>query len=421
MINANGVVITNRHVIADALIPSRAHIFVNPDGQLMNVVEDTWLHPNAEVVWTSESLDLAIIQTNGLHNVAPVVISTALPNPGDEVLAIGYPGDAERNDFKGYDIKSVATVTNGAFSRQILSTWDTGSRPLQIIQHSATLSPGDSGGPLLDSCRRVIGVNTQRNVSNQVLVRDGNGNLSQATSASPHINYASAISELLEILKQREVPVTSISAEPCRNGVVQSAAKVPAAPVQASAPAVAAELVKSSGGSSSNLLMIAGGVVVLLACGAFIALQRSRSSGAPQIVVTPAPAAPEPVSGSMHAKTRAIRAATIALGSTEGIPVVELVGSDDQVAIRILPGDLALGPVVIGREPPQEKFALSESSVSRQHFSLEFLDGKLFVSDENSLNGTSLDGLPLKAGAKAEVQSGQLITAGAIKLRVRLT
>ena len=58
------------------------------------------------------------------------------------------------------------TAQSGAVT--VVQTFPTGS---EIIIHSADISPGNSGGPLVDSCGRVVGVNTFVNPDQQGTLR----------------------------------------------------------------------------------------------------------------------------------------------------------------------------------------------------------------------------------------------------------
>lgn len=423
VINDKSVIITNRHVIENAV-----RIYVNPDGQLMNLVEDTAQRPNAELVWSSESLDLAILQASGLHNIAPLVITTSLPPAGDPVLAIGYPGAADRDDFKGGDIKSIATITSGVFSRKILSSWRAGSRPLEIIQHSAAISWGNSGGPLLDSCRRVIGVNSQLSLKGRAFNEDTAGNLTEGVTAAEGIYYASAISELLEILKEREIAVTSVSGDPCEGGqvVASTTSQNPSAAPSGSGSSAQTQTGSSNSSAPSSesakpiatvfgvaltptILAALGLVVVLLLLGLVLVLRRPRA-----YVV-------QGGGSDVRGKTRALRGRTIAIGAADltGIPILELSGAG--IVLRIIPDDFANGPVIVGRDPPVDRFALNDPSVSREHFSVEPASGKLYLRDLNSTNGTLLDGARVDPSGRVELQAGQTISAGSVKLAVRFT
>ncbi len=80
---------------------------------------------------------------------------TALPfgdaeglEAGSEVVALGYP----------LDLVGSATVTKGIVSANRFDV----NRQLWVIQTDAPINPGSSGGPLLTSDGRVIGVNTYK-------------------------------------------------------------------------------------------------------------------------------------------------------------------------------------------------------------------------------------------------------------------
>jgi len=75
---------------------------------------------------------------------------------GDEVTAIGYPRAA------GDPSQQKAVLTNGVVqSPDVAQTGQVSSPNLpSTVQHSATLNPGNSGGPLLNSNAELVGINT---------------------------------------------------------------------------------------------------------------------------------------------------------------------------------------------------------------------------------------------------------------------
>ncbi len=97
---------------------------------------------SVEVLHVNEGVDLAVLRVIGL-DVDPLSLSDrGIPSVGTAVVAVGHP--------RGYEY----TVSNGIVSA--LRSLDPES-PL-LIQTTAPISPGSSGGPLLDMEGRIVGV-----------------------------------------------------------------------------------------------------------------------------------------------------------------------------------------------------------------------------------------------------------------------
>ena len=181
VINDRGYIATNVHVIAG--------------GNLIKAIppnSDTAYDVN--VIARSDELDLAILQVTGI-NLPPIKLSLAPLKVGQKVWAIGYPGEADRDDRPARN----PTVQNGVIGRIFPGAWHT--RQFRIIQHNAPTNPGNSGGPLLDDCGRVIGVNTQASL----VVVDSR---SEGTTRVPHaagIYWSSHIEELVGILRTNNI------------------------------------------------------------------------------------------------------------------------------------------------------------------------------------------------------------------------
>lgn len=129
------VVLTNQHVVADAtdVVIGYADGTSSPGRVLAN----------------DRVTDLAVVRTERTGLPVPEY-RTALPRPGEEVLAIGSP-----LGFEG-------SVTSGIVSgldRQIPGSAAQSRALVDLIQVDAAISPGNSGGALLDATGRVIGIN----------------------------------------------------------------------------------------------------------------------------------------------------------------------------------------------------------------------------------------------------------------------
>jgi S1-C subfamily serine protease len=146
IISANGLVVTNNHVIAAAV--GGGTITVTRTGSTQALP--------ATLVGTNSVDDVALIRINGASGLPTVTFgnSNALV-AGDAVVAIGNALGLAAG---------TPTVTQGivsALGRTVTAGSSTSSETLNnMIQTDAAINPGNSGGPLLDSQGAVIGMNT---------------------------------------------------------------------------------------------------------------------------------------------------------------------------------------------------------------------------------------------------------------------
>jgi S1-C subfamily serine protease len=138
VIDANGTILTNYHVIANA-------IKVTVSFEQGKTVE-------AQIVGKDPSNDLAVlrIHPDGLTLHPLTLGDSGATQVGDPVYAIGNPFDLER---------TLTTGVVSALQRHLEAP--NGFTIENVIQTDAPINPGNSGGPLLDSLGRVIGINSQ--------------------------------------------------------------------------------------------------------------------------------------------------------------------------------------------------------------------------------------------------------------------
>ena len=127
-----GYVITNAHVVAGS------------DGVLINMPDGRTVE--ARLVGVDTPTDIAVLQAEDLRVSAVKTANSDNLRVGDVVFAVGYPLGLEQS-------LSLGVISGLGRSNSTESLQD-------FIQTDAAINSGNSGGPLLDSQGRLVGVNT---------------------------------------------------------------------------------------------------------------------------------------------------------------------------------------------------------------------------------------------------------------------
>ena len=137
IMDASGYIITNAHVVEDAI---EIRVLLTDGREL-----------DARCVGSDMLSDLAVLRV-GAGGLVPAEFGDSdRLRVGDEVVAIGDP--------LGVELRG--TMTNGIISginRDIKS----GNRTLTLMQTTAALNTGNSGGPLVNCYGQVVGINTMK-------------------------------------------------------------------------------------------------------------------------------------------------------------------------------------------------------------------------------------------------------------------
>ncbi|MGE2736611.1 S1C family serine protease [Mycolicibacterium vaccae] len=129
------VIVTNAHVVGRA----RQVTIGFADGA----------SATGQVLATDDVTDLAVVRSERGDLPVPEYRSD-LPRPGEIAIAIGSP--------LGFENTATAGIISG-LNRNIPDSAQAGSSLVDLIQTDASISPGNSGGALLDADGRVVGIN----------------------------------------------------------------------------------------------------------------------------------------------------------------------------------------------------------------------------------------------------------------------
>jgi serine protease Do len=148
VVDPDGYVITNAHVVSGAQVVQIVLPSGNPDGTLRSLLSSKTNILPARIVGVSREIDLALLKIDNLKDKLDALPIASYRNlrQGEVVLAFGSP-EGLRN-----------TVTLGVISSVARQT-DPDS-PMVYIQTDAPINPGNSGGPLVNVDGAVVGVNT---------------------------------------------------------------------------------------------------------------------------------------------------------------------------------------------------------------------------------------------------------------------
>ncbi len=185
---APNYVVTNHHVVGR----------VAPGGEALVLSKHLKTGYVGTVVATSppgqpgQSADFAIIRVDvPAGAMRPLALGNE-PSSLSEVVAAGYPAIAIAQDrnLRGLAAGNLKAAPEVVLTKGTVSAVQNKDRNTPMVLHSADISAGNSGGPLIDACGRVVGINT-------FLVSD-----KQSTKA----NYALGASWLAGFLRNAKAP-----------------------------------------------------------------------------------------------------------------------------------------------------------------------------------------------------------------------
>lgn len=372
-VSPQGHLVTNHHVI-DAKTDERRRslqVWLANGGERLA----------AQVVWADQALDLAILQLASKKSPAFLTLEQPLVEKGTQIYAVGYPGVQDRDAGQA---AVDSTITNGSVSRIYEAAWGgrKGGPTLKIIAHNANVNPGNSGGPLINDCSRVVGVNTT------ISLLDLSGRSRSASGPKPveirAFSQASHISEALRQLDKQNVPY-EVATEAC------TVEPIVASPVMSSVNTIA--------------IAVLAGLVLLLF---FRQPRQAVMQGAQRTVAkigsmtrvqVPGAGPASPAGGTDTPAQARVRLLPEGGGAT---PV-----SIDQVALQA-----ARYGISFGRHAALVDRSLETGGLSRRHFRISQEQGSFFIEDLNSGNGTSVNGERLQPYFGRALREGDRIKAG---------
>ena len=387
----SSVVATNCHVVAPRANDNAIFVCRKNGGRIEAY--------RASFLWQDPHLDLALVKVSGMK--APALkLSKANPSQGDDVFAIGFPGyvddDQSGQAFFGALEKSMvsgsslvddptgqaarfveATVSKAAVRRVVNGIWGDNSGPeFSIIEHDVNIGHGNSGGPLLNACGHVIGVNTQF----QSDVSGPNEPVSGVVRRSSHASV------LIDVLNRQGIHA-SITTAPCT--------------------------IASSLGVNTMVWIFAIMAAAAFGAALFFAIRRPaiiaetytqflrRGHRSQPVAPTPLPTenAPKGTGGWL----------------LEGINPEA--GQSAAVCLEIPP---QIGSkLILGRKPGVVHLLLKNTSISGQQASILVSASGLSVEDRNSSNGTRVNGKRLAPFTPHPLKPGDALEVGEVRLQVR--
>ncbi|SOC21384.1 trypsin-like peptidase domain-containing protein [Rhodobacter maris] len=155
--------VTNAHVVAGKIEAIRVGFLLRGElgGEVLALFD-------AVALARSEKQDLALLRLSRADQQSQTALGVLRlagqdAGQGASVAAFGFPGIADAENAITERELFRSSLTSGVVSRTLETTnWgiDQSHYPVQIIQHDAAINTGNSGGPLVDTCGSVVGVNT---------------------------------------------------------------------------------------------------------------------------------------------------------------------------------------------------------------------------------------------------------------------
>ncbi|MEV4641576.1 trypsin-like peptidase domain-containing protein [Actinoplanes sp. NPDC049548] len=157
VLNDQGFIVTNNHVVATA------------QGKTVTVIFANGKKAEGTITGTDPRTDLAVVKVDGVDDLKPAKLgSSAGMQVGDTVLAIGSPLGLEGSVTEGIISAKDRTIQSGGEDQQTPQNpfggqqqQSQGTQSMSgLLQTDAPINPGNSGGALVNTNGEVIGINS---------------------------------------------------------------------------------------------------------------------------------------------------------------------------------------------------------------------------------------------------------------------
>ena len=381
VISSQGYVVTNYHVVQDGVMVK----VIYGRGATVFVKE-------ASVVVADHGKDLVILKCVSLPRTESFVVADHETVGGQEVMSVGFPsildeiysthgksglkpsGRPDEFSIDAQDATGFEPVTfPGNVGKEMRINSGFGG-DYRTIAHSAKISEGNSGGPLIDREGRLVGINVQ------------------FAASKLGADYAFAIhaSELVSLARARSIPIDVTSSKSSSGGSGNSGLPVLLL-IAVAALAVVMFL----------MVLRKPRMVMVDAMSRVVRSKRPASAQAAYRATIPAQASPR---ASSNAGTMRLRGR-------------DMQGLSYDIAFNDADFRRCGGRLVIGRNNDLSQLHLSHDSVSRQHATLSWQGGIVHVEDRNSGNGTKVNGRELTVGSPpCPLRPGDRLSLGEVDL-----
>ncbi len=188
--HGSGVAVAPNRIVTNAHVVDLAERY--PDNVVIGVVpsEGDKSYQGRLIAYDAQR-DLALIEFAGAR-LPTAALYTGPVGEGEAVVALGYPGNvdlATARSAADYIRPTSPVRSEGVFSGRRSLTG------VEVLLHTANIARGNSGGPLLDRCGRVIGINS-------AITRGEEGDSS--------FGFAIADTELAAFLREAKQPYATV-------------------------------------------------------------------------------------------------------------------------------------------------------------------------------------------------------------------
>ena len=154
IISDDGYILTNNHVVSSS--ESEAYYQVSEATKITVSLFNDDTQYEAKIVGTDEETDLAVIKIDASGLTKAEFADSDSIKVGEFAMAVGSPLGLQ------------STITCGVVSAVNREVTDTDGKTYTLIQTDAAINAGNSGGALVNSEGKVIGVNTLKLTGNDV-------------------------------------------------------------------------------------------------------------------------------------------------------------------------------------------------------------------------------------------------------------